>query len=159
MPETAEPPWVIRPATARDSDALLRWRNDPTNFQWFLAASPVRIEEHRIWLTERLARDEPALWVLDIDGVAGGTVRIDEDSASSAFASIVVDPALRGRGYGRRLLAFLDAQARTLGVVELRALIHPENVASQVLFTVAGYHEEPADPAGFSTYVRSLTSA
>ena len=156
MPENAGPTWSIRPAATHDSDSLLSWRNDPTDFQWYLESSSVRVEEHRAWLAERLSRDQPSLWILDVDGRAAGTVRMDVDSPTSALASIVVDPELRGRGYGRRLLAFLDAQARNRGIRELRAVIHPENAASHALFAAAGYVRSDHDVEGFDFYALSL---
>lgn len=150
--------WSIRPATGADCDALLAWRNDPTDFQWYLEASAVRADEHRAWLSERLERDHPTLWILDVDGEPGGSVRLDPDAGGSAFASIVVDPEYRGHGFGRALLAHLDEQSRSLGFVELRAVIHPENVASQALFTSAGYVQQSSTEDGFVSFSKALTT-
>jgi GNAT superfamily N-acetyltransferase len=60
------------------------------------------------------------LWV-DGRAVAGGGVRaLDEVASLGEVKRMWVDPAWRGRGMGRRLLAEIEAAAATLGFEVLR---------------------------------------
>lgn len=70
--------------------------------------------------------------------------------AGSAWArlySIAVDPAVRGRGLGRRLLADAEAQARVAGRRGLRLEVRQDNVAAVALYEAAGYRRLAALPA------------
>lgn len=65
-----------------------------------------------------------------------------------------VDPAVRGRGLGRRLLAFLEQQAAAASYGQLWLETGTEQPEAIALYTSAGYR--PMDPYGeFSYYSRS----
>lgn len=53
--------------------------------------------------------------------------------------SLVVDPATRGRGFGRVLLADAERQARRAGCSGLRLEVRQDNVAANALYAAAGY--------------------
>jgi ribosomal-protein-alanine N-acetyltransferase len=53
--------------------------------------------------------------------------------------SLVVDPAARGRGLGRVLLADAERQARRAGCAGLRLEVRQDNVAANALYAAAGY--------------------
>lgn len=61
--------------------------------------------------------------------------------------SLVVDPAARGRGLGRILLADAEAQARRAGCRGLRLEVRQDNVAANALYATAGYRRLAALPA------------
>lgn len=70
--------------------------------------------------------------------------------AGSAWArlySIAVDPAARGRGLGRRLLADAETQARIAGRRGLRLEVRQDNAAAVALYEAAGYRRLAALPA------------
>ena len=60
--------------------------------------------------------------------------------------SLVVDPAVRGRGLGRVLLADAERQARALGCRGLRLEVRQDNAAANALYTSAGYRRLTALP-------------
>jgi ribosomal-protein-alanine N-acetyltransferase len=60
--------------------------------------------------------------------------------------SLVVDPAARGRGLGRILLADAEAQARRAGCRGLRLEVRQDNAAANALYAAAGYRRVAALP-------------
>jgi phosphinothricin acetyltransferase len=55
--------------------------------------------------------------------------------------SVYVDPAARGRGVGRALLAALIASTEAAGIWTIESRIFPENTASLALHRTAGFRE------------------
>ena len=55
--------------------------------------------------------------------------------------SVYVDPAARGRGTGRALLAALIASTEAAGIWTIQSGIFPENVASAALHASLGFRE------------------
>lgn len=58
---------------------------------------------------------ETRLFVLEIDGRLGGTVGYEARGPYALLRSLAVEPLLRGRGYGRRLLRFAIEEVTALG--------------------------------------------
>ena len=82
------------------------------------------------------------VWVAALDGgaIAGGIVLVHGDGFVK-IANVAVDPAYRGRGLGRVLMAQAETRAVAAGVRELRLATHvdmPENVR---LYTHLGWRE------------------
>ena len=66
----------------------------------------------------------------------------DEPGRGTAFIwDIVVDPAFRGRGYGRAALDALDRLARSLGYDAVRLHVFADNAVARRLYGSAGYVE------------------
>ena len=75
--------------------------------------------------------------------VAYGELWIDDDEAEVELARLIVDPAERGRGLGRRLATGLSGLARSrYPRVFLR--VHPDNAAARRCYAAAGF--EPVAP-------------
>jgi RimJ/RimL family protein N-acetyltransferase len=111
---------ILRAATLDDAKVLLEWRNDPLTRAMFKTSDVVEWDEHVRWLSARLSRSEPHLYVAEVDGVPAGTIRIDGDALSYTVA-----PGQRGRGVATRMLQWARSE---FGV--LRAEIKPDNLAS-----------------------------
>ena len=72
-----------------------------------------------IWLTLQQLRGEDAMWINDI----------------------YVEEPLRGRGYGRRLLEFAEAEARRAGVLRMELNVAGDNAGARSLYESIGYTE------------------
>jgi L-amino acid N-acyltransferase YncA len=78
------------------------------------------------------------------DGAVLGWVAVSATSARPVYAGVVehsvyVDPAARGRGVGRRLLAALIDSTEAAGIWTIESGIFPENTASAALHHAAGF--------------------
>ncbi len=118
----------IRPAQLSDAETLLRWRNDDLTRSMSKNADIVAWPDHLHWLTSRLARSEPNLFIAERDGIAVGMFRVDDGEISYTVA-----PEARGKGYG---LGMLRRAIELFG--PLRAEIFPRNVASIKIAERAG---------------------
>ncbi|WP_169797056.1 GNAT family N-acetyltransferase [Streptacidiphilus griseoplanus] len=83
---------------------------------------------------------------LDPDGRLLGWVAASAVSDRCVYAGVVehsvyVDPAARGRGVGRALLAALLASTEAAGVWTVQSGVFPENRASLALHRAAGFRE------------------
>lgn len=122
----------LRPATVGDSRLLFDWRNEPLTRAMSVDTEPVAWETHLQWLSVRLARPEPGLYICEDDGCPCGMVRIDEDQISYS-----VDMKFRGRGLATQMLILAR---RHFG--PKRARIKRSNAASAKAAMNAGHTVE-----------------
>lgn len=88
--------------------------------------------------------------VLDDGGVAGILVLIPERGAM-LLDNVAVRPEARGKGYGRRLLAFAEDEARRHGLGRVRLYTHVLMVENLGLYSSLGYIEtHRGEQNGFS---------
>lgn len=118
--------WVTSPEEA------MRWSGVTT---W-----PVPAELFATWHAE--ADTAPFLLVDDGEAVAYG--ELWEDEAEIELARLLVDPSLRGRGVGRRLVAALVAEAHRRGFDEVWLRVVPENEPAIRCYAAAGFVRAPA---------------
>lgn len=118
----------IIPAHLDHAQLLFEWRNDPVTRTMSKNQEPVPWENHVVWLTARLARESPNLFVAIVDGRTVGTFRVDD-----AEISYTVAPDSRGRGLGHEMLSM----AREM-FGPLVAEIYERNAASIKIASRAG---------------------
>jgi GNAT superfamily N-acetyltransferase len=83
--------------------------------------------------------------VLLVDGEPRGCGGVKLISPGAAeLKRMWVDPAVRGRGAGRRLLAALETEASALGAEEVRLDTSAHLTEAIALYRSAGYEEIPA---------------
>ena len=139
-------PLRYRPATAADSEPILRWRNEPATRAASRTTEPIEENTHRRWLAGRLANPAEPLLVIERAGEPVGSVRFDRED-SDAEISIVLDPAHRATGLGTRAvretceLSFA-ADPRLGGVI---ATVRAANAPSRRAFANAGFVIEQCD--------------
>lgn len=138
---------TVRKATADDAADLLAWRNDPLTRAMSRTAEPVEAAEHARWFQRALRDTTCTLLIGEEGGRKIGMVRLTRDEETEV--SINLNPAARGRGLARELLALALAQERGA----ILAVIKPENLASIRLFEGAGFVLEHMQD-GLARYVR-----
>ena len=68
-----------------------------------------------------------------------------DDDGEAELARLIVDPAARGQGVGRRLAALLAGEARAMGYTAVWLRVLPDNAAALAAYRAAGFL--PASPA------------
>lgn len=79
--------------------------------------------------------------VLDLEGAVGGLVVLIPERDAMLLDNIAVAPQAQGRGHGRALLAFAEAQASAQGHATLRLYTHQAMTENILLYTRLGFVE------------------
>lgn len=141
----------IRLATAADAAAVRdltraaysRWvpmiGREPLPMRADYAAA---IRDHRIDL-------------LLVDGRLAGLVETIDGGDYLLIENVAVDPAMQGRGHGRRLLDHAETVARSLGRPEMRLYTNKAFAANVALYLRHGYVIDREEPfmEGFTVYM------
>lgn len=85
-----------------------------------------------------------AFLVVTLDGTAVGCGAMRRlDGATAELKRMYVAPDVRGKGFGRRLVAALEAEARALGVQRLVLETGIRQAAALSLYRATGFHPIP----------------
>lgn len=136
----------LRERTAADVDAVLSWVPDAEALYRFAGPG-------LSWpLTARQMHDTSAptgstAWVLDVDHRVTGHAQLTPSAGGVRLSRVLIDPASRGRGYGRRLLLAVIEQARRGGAQRVDLNVVIGNDAAHHLYTALGFAPGPAQAA------------
>ena len=130
--------WTIRSAQQSDLPELLRLestfpsdRISEVSFRRFMASASAEV------------------WVAAVDDrLLGSALLLYRAGRSSAhLGSLVSDPAHRGLGIGRSLLAFAEGAAAARGRMRMRLEVRVDNQAAIALYLGNGYRRVTVRPA------------
>lgn len=136
---------TLRPHRPADSLQIAAWVESPTELQAWAS-----IDE---WppasaLFERWHADPDVHPFVLTDGgetVGYGEVWHDADEHEAELAHIIVDPAARNRGHGRRLTELLAAEAGRAGFDDVYLRVVPANAAAVACYRSAGFQPLAAE--------------
>lgn len=114
------------------------WFEDPDCERW-IDLPTVKLIDHI-----QSQMDYHAWLVLDTDCVVGYVLCEVERAQKTAGICLVVNPSMRRRGYGRRILDLLKGRPEFKIADHLVADIDPDNAASIACFISAGFREAEA---------------
>ena len=81
--------------------------------------------------------------VLVGDGAVGwlwlGLSAPDGDPLMAWVYDVEIDPAYRGRGYGRAAMLLAEAEARSAGMTSIGLNVHGQNAVARSLYDSLGY--------------------
>jgi len=101
--------------------------------------------------------------VVEVLGEPVGAIALygfSADRSEAEWGRLVIDPAKRGRGYGRRALELLVERARELGVRRLRCEVVAGNAPAERIYEALGFVETGREDVGgrlFRYLERELT--
>ena len=80
-------------------------------------------------------------WVLEDDGAIVGILVVEERADGFLLDNVAVLPRCHGRGFGRALIAFAEAEARRRGWREIQLYTHALMTENQALYRRLGFIE------------------
>jgi ribosomal protein S18 acetylase RimI-like enzyme len=93
---------------------------------------------------------EGVVWVVEEGTAIAGIIVLLPMANYLLLDNVAVSPARQGSGFGRRLLAFAEAEAVQRGYCEIRLYTHQTMVENQRLYASIGYEEtERGTEAGY----------
>ena len=101
-------------------------------------------EEGRVCAAARINADQDSAY-----GVVSLPSPADPDRVL-VIHTLVVDPACRGKGYAKALIAFYEAEALRLGRPFLRMDTNARNVRARAMYGSLGYREADIIPCEFN---------
>lgn len=130
----------LREATLADVKVVHRLANDPHARAMSFSTEPIAWEEHVRWFEAKLSDSACRLYLLvGEDHQVVGQIRFDV-AGDAATISIVIAPALRGRGLAPGAIRLgVDTLFATSSVRAVTAYIKPVNEASRRAFARAGF--------------------
>jgi diamine N-acetyltransferase len=157
----------LREITPADADELFRWRMDPAARAMFRGTEPVPYGVHLAFLDRYFEPGNDDRWfVIEAAGRPVGAVALYEfapDGSEAEWGRFVIAPEHRGRGWGRRALVLLLAQARAAGLRRLRCEVLAGNPAERLYrslgFVDAGPPSVAADGRRFLQLAVDLSSS
>ena len=133
----------LRQAELKDMGLFFQWRNEPTVREFSFSNAPIPWNVHREWFTRKIADQTCELAVAKAGGLPVGQFRLDY-AGSEAVLSYSLDPVVRGRGWGKWLVAAaMEAVSQRAAIV--RAEVRSNNAASRRIFTALGFSEDAED--------------
>ena len=90
-------------------------------------------------------------WVLEEAGAVHGLLVLEQHADHLLLDNVAVEPARKGKGDGRVLLDFAEAEARRRGLPEIRLYTNEKMERNIALYAARGYAEtERRQEKGFS---------
>jgi ribosomal protein S18 acetylase RimI-like enzyme len=94
---------------------------------------------------------EQAVWVIERDGLIAGLLVLLPEPDHLLLDNVAVARTHQGRGIGRQLVAFAEAEARRRGHREIRLYTHVTMTENQALYRRLGFEEtHRGEQAGFA---------
>lgn len=123
------PEAVLRPMCGDDLDTVMAIELRSYEFPWTPGI-----------FRDCLRADYPS-WVLQLDGRIIGYFLMSVAAGEAHVLNVCVDPALQGRGYGRRLLRAILRVARGHGAQRVFLEVRPSNTGAIKLYFDEGFNE------------------
>lgn len=146
----------LRPITDADTDDIVRWRNDPEVWKYFLFREPFTPQMHRNWLETRVRTGQVIQYII-VERETGKSVGsvyyrdIDEKNESAEYGIFIGEAWARGRGLGTetaRLFTAFGLHVLRLHRISLKVL--GNNEIARRSYEKAGFQTEGV----FRDYIR-----
>jgi L-amino acid N-acyltransferase YncA len=136
----------FRDATINDLSRIVEIYNSTIAGRMVTAdTEPVSVESRRAWFDEHEPASRP-LWIVMNNGRDIGWVSFQSFYGRPAYQataeiSIYLDENVRGKGFGREVLAHAMDSCKSLGIKTLLGYIFAHNIPSMTLFIKMGFGE------------------
>ena len=138
----------LRPITDADTADIVRWRNDPEVWKFFLFRDPFTPEMHRDWLRNKVETGKVIQYIIveHESGQSVGSVYfrdVDEKNESAEYGIFIGEPWARNRGLGTetaRLFTAFGLDVLRLHRISLKVL--GDNAVARHSYEKAGFQIE-----------------
>lgn len=128
----------LRAACEEDVVSYFNWANDPEVRKSAIHTDAIPWVTHKEWFTKKLNDSNSHLFVLEAAGLPVGQIRFDKEG-NEARIDYSLDPLVRGRGWGSRLVSLGSKLFEKIEPVRLRAEVKTDNEASRSVFLSLGF--------------------
>ena len=139
---------VLRPITDADTDDIVRWRNDPEVWRYFLFREPFTPEMHRAWLRDKVAAGRVVQYIITEreSGRSVGSVYfrdVDRKNESAEYGIFIGEADARGRGIGTETARlFTDFGLNVLRLHRISLKVLGDNEIARRSYEKAGFRTE-----------------
>ena len=128
----------LRPAAAGDILFYFAWANDPITRKNAFHSDSIEWKTHMKWYQSKLDADESSLFILEAGDLPIGQIRFDING-NEALVDYSLDPIVRGRGWGSKLIKMGADIMQKAKLVRLRAEVKAGNHGSSSALLRAGF--------------------
>ena len=137
---------LIRNADLSDLQDIFEWRNDSFSRSMSLSSEVVSLNEHIDWYQRSLKNPNRRIYIGSINELKVGLVRFDfDENTKKSEVSINLNPILRGKGFGFKLLSKSISVYKQIKDTPLIAKVKKENHPSLRIFSKCGFHNKSED--------------
>ena len=138
----------LRPITDADTPDIVRWRNDPEVWKYFLFREPFTPEMHRDWLKNKVETGKVIQYII-VERASGKSVGsvyfrdVDEKNESAEYGIFIGEARARSRGLGTetaRLFTAFGLNVLRLHRISLKVL--GDNNVARRSYEKAGFQTE-----------------
>ena len=138
----------LRPITEADTADIVRWRNDPEVWKYFLFREPFTPELHRAWLRDKVETGRVIQYII-VERESGQSVGsvyfrdVDEKNESAEYGIFIGEARARSRGLGTetaRLFTAFGLNVLRLHRISLKVL--GDNAIARRSYEKAGFRTE-----------------
>ncbi|CAH9056948.1 UDP-N-acetylglucosamine--N-acetylmuramyl-(pentapeptide) pyrophosphoryl-undecaprenol N-acetylglucosamine transferase [Pseudoalteromonas sp. CIP111854] len=137
----------LRPAVTEDKDLLFDWQSQPSVRKYSRSNHQISYEEHCHWFAQSISNSPTRhLFIVkecwqDGSECSVGMLRLDLQNSQYEI-SILICPSQQGRGLALKAIESIPSKYKSLPIT---AAVHPDNIASQILFSKAGFTKVAKD--------------
>ncbi len=138
----------LRPITDKDTEDIVRWRNDPEVWKYFLFREPFTPEMHRRWLTEKVETGKVVQYIV-VERKSGRSVGsvyfrdVDEKNESAEYGIFIGESWARNRGLGTETAKlFTEFGLNVLRLHRISLKVLGNNQVARNSYEKAGFTEE-----------------
>ncbi len=130
----------IRNINQQDSKDLFEWRNNFGSRKMSFEKKKITLEEHEKWFKESIISPNKIFYIGEYNGTKIGVCRFEfYNKKNISEISININPNVRGKGYGKKLLTnAINTYLKNKNCI-LTAKIKEDNSISLKLFSSSGF--------------------
>ncbi len=138
----------LRPITDEDTEDIVRWRNDPDVWKYFLFREPFTPEMHRRWLKEKVETGKVVQYIVverkSCRSVGSVYFRdVNEKNESAEYGIFIGERCARNRGLGTETAKlFTEFGLNVLRLHRISLKVLGNNQVARHSYEKAGFTEE-----------------